>query len=234
MQAKVTVFNIEFMNKEEINTTEEMFEGLKDEISGLKKNIEFIKSAVNGMKELIENSLSKKPQSPEDVKKDKEHFHSLSDAIKQTMTSYNKKLESIDNNHHLIVAKLEKLHETMDVKSGKTLFDKINNMSRASGISIYIEFLLAMAIVAILSFACMLHWKSLAEQNEENAMKYRIVRVHGGASAMDIEWMDSVYLVQDQHVIDKIEKKVDVFEKLSKQKADSIIHKMSRRKEMIN
>jgi uncharacterized protein YoxC len=215
------------MIKEENSTAVEMFEGLKDEISGIKKNTETVKSAVDGLKELINSQFDRITPTPDVIETRRKIVQTFDGNIRITKAS-------VDSGCKDIKEQLKGLQETVDKKSGNSLFGRISQMSCATGITVYVEFILLMAVVMIFSIIGMWHWKSVAEQNEDNAMKYRCIRAHGVASSHDIEWLDSIYLLHDQRVIDRIENKVDFFENLSKQKADSIIHKMDRNKQMIN
>jgi hypothetical protein len=221
--------------KEEAMGFADMYEGLKELITS--KNDK--EQANNSLLVEIAKRLSAlekgiKPLDDEQhakIEKSRQEFNEAFLAIAHVAKSNDKKLTGMANNQLRLVRIWHKLLKPKCSNVIWRLIYRICHKPFNSMAAFFVEVIIIIAFfVGILAWS-QNHWKDVAIQNEENAMKYRFIRSKGWATSNMIYWLDSVYVVHSDNDIENVELHVKDFELLRKKHYDSEIRKSQQKKQ---
>lgn len=208
----------------------DMYEGLKELITS-KNNKEQANNSLlveiakrlsaleNGIKSLDDERRAK-------IENSRKEFNEAFKTIAHVAKSNNKKLTGMANNQLRLVRIWHKMLKPKCSSVIWRLIYRICHKPFNSLAAFFVEVIIIVAFfVGILAWS-QNHWKEVAEQNEDNAMKYRFIRSKGWATTNSIFWLDSIYRVHDDENIERVEQQAKEFELLQEQKSDSIIRKI--------
>ena len=130
-------------------------------------------------------------------------------------------VKSIDK---LVASVLTMLHEWQEQKEHPQPQEQIHRHSfdiRSSKVFTYMVVTTAICFVSLVGNYFL--WQS-KQQNKDDALKFRIIRVWRGCSSKDILWLNDVFDInRNENTIRKIKKATDSYDMELKQKADSLM-----------
>lgn len=221
--------------KEEAMGFADMYEGLKELITSKNDKEQANNSLlVEIAKRLSALEKSIKPLDDEQrakIEKSRQEFNEVFRTIAHVAKSNDKKLTGMANNQLRLVRIWHKLLKPKCSSVIWRLIYRICHKPFNSLAAFFIEVIIIIAFFVGMLAWSQNHWKEVAIQNEENAMKYRFIRSKGWATSNMIYWLDSVYVVHSDNDIENVELHVKDFELLQKKHYDSEIRKSQQKKQ---
>ena len=209
------------------NNTFVLFEEIKNKLDTIYRELKELKEKENGSVSLPVQSTPAQI----DEQKEQELLNQYEQRTKEVINKYigvqvrikDEEAKSIDK---LVASVLTMLHEWQEKKehpiSQKLLHRHRFDIKSSKAFT-------TMVAVSMLCFVSLVGnyflWQS-KQQYEDDALKFRIIRVWRGCSPKEILWLNDVFDIhRDEKIIKLIKKKADGYDQQLKQKADSLMQK---------
>ena len=209
------------------NNTFVLFEEIKNKLETIYKELKELKEKENSSVSLPVQSTP--AQSAE--QKEQELLNQYEQRTKDVINKYIRvqvriKDEEAKSMDKLVASVLTMLHEWQEKKEHPIPQEHFHRHSfdiKSSKVFTY------MVAVSVLCFVSLIGnyflWQS-KQQNKDDALKFRIIRVWRGCSPKEILWLNDVFDIhRDEKIIKLIKEKVDGYDQQLKQKADSLMQK---------
>ncbi len=216
----------------------EMFEALKDLIASknkegqsnkallieIAKRLDAIEKAVNPLTTEQREKLAKSRT---------EYYESVK-RIANVAKSDDAKLNQIADNQLRLVQIWHKMLKPKCTSNIWRLIYRICHKPLNSMVCLAVETIGVLAFFLGISAFSQSYWKDVAKQNVENSVKYRFIRAKDWASLNMIQWLDSVYNVHDDDMINRIEQQAMVYEFKQQKHFDHVIRDSQRKKQQMH
>ncbi len=215
----------------------EMFEALKDLIISKNKEDQSVKSILlEVVKKLDAFEKTHRPESDEQREESNKKFQNFIQdfhEMKSLAASINQHANIQEKALHRLIDVLRSLFRPKLRSRIWRLLYKLAHKPFATITSLYLTIL--GSLIVLLAFATYNgeYWKDKAKANVENSMKFRFIRAKGWASLNMIQWLDSVYNVHDEDMIDRIEQEAKAYEFKQQKHFDYVIRDSERKKQQI-
>ena len=209
------------------NNTFVLFEEIKNKLETIYRELKELKEKENGSVSLPVQSTSAQT----DEQKEQELLNQYEQRTKEVINKYigvqvrikDEEAKSMDK---LVPSVLTMLHEWKEQKEQPQPQEHIHKHSFDIKSS---KAFTTMVAVSVLCFVSLVGnyflWQS-KQQNKDDALKFRIIRVWRGCSPKEILWLNDVFDIhRDEKIIKLIKKKADGYDQQLKQKADSLMQK---------
>ena len=209
------------------NNTFVLFEEIKNKLETIYKELKELKEKENSSVSLPVQSTP--AQSAE--QKEQELLNQYEQRTKDVINKYIRvqvriKDEEAKSMDKLVASVLTMLHEWQEKKEHPIPQEHFHRHSfdiKSSKVFTY------MVAVSVLCFVSLIGnyflWQS-KQQNKDDALKFRIIRIWRGCSPKEILWLNDVFDIhRDEKIIKLIKEKVDGYDQQLKQKADSLMQK---------
>ena len=200
----------------------------------IKNKLETIYRELKGLKEK-ENSSVSFPIPPQQVEsgkqQDQELLNQYEQRTKDVLNKYidvqvrikDEEAKSIDK---LVENVLTMLHEWQENKEHPIPQEHIHRHSFDLKSSKVFTYMVAVPILCLVSLVSNYFLWQRKQQYEDDALKFRIIRVWRGCSPKEILWLNDVFDIhRDEKIIKLIKEKADGYDQQLKQKADSLMQK---------
>ena len=132
-----------------------------------------------------------------------------------------KKAKSMDK---LVASVLTMLHEWQENKEHPIPQEHIHRYSFDIKSSKVFTYMVAVSVLCFVSLVGNYFLWQSKQQNKDDALKFRIIRVWRGCSPKEILWLNDVFDIhRNEKIIKLIKKKADDYDMELKQKADSLM-----------
>ena len=207
------------------NNTFVLFEEIKNKLETIYRELKELKEKENNSISLPTPAISVQDNGLQDQEQLKQYElqtkEILNKYIATQMRIKDEEAESIDK---LVASVLSMLHEWQEQKEHPQPQEQIHRHS------FDIRSLKVFTTVVAVSILCVVSlvgnyflWQS-KQQNKDDALKFRIIRVWRGCSSKDILWLNDVFDInRNENTIRKIKKATDSYDMELKQKADSLM-----------
>lgn len=209
------------------NNTFVLFEDIKNKLETIYKELKELKEKENSSVSLPVQSTP--AQSAE--QKEQELLNQYEQRTKDVINKYigvqvrikDEEAKSIDK---LVASVLTMLHEWKEQKEQPQPQEHIHKHSFDIKSSKVFTYVVITAVVCLASLVGNFWlWQSKQQYNDD-ALKFRIIRVWRGCSPKEILWLNDVFDIhRDEKIIKLIKKKADGYDQQLKQKADSLMQK---------
>ena len=126
----------------------------------------------------------------------------------------------------LVASVLTMLHEWQEQKEHPQPQELVHRHSFDIKSSKVFTYMVAVSILCFVSLVSNYFLCQRKQQYEDDALKFRIIRVWRGCSSKEILWLNDVFDIhRDEKIIKLIKKKADGYDQQLKQKADSLMQK---------
>ena len=209
------------------NNTFVLFEEIKNKLETIYKELKELKEKENSSVSLPVQSTP--AQSAE--QKEQELLNQYEQRTKDVINKYIRvqvriKDEEAKSMDKLVASVLTMLHEWQEKKEHPIPQEHFHRHSfdiKSSKVFTY------MVAVSVLCFVSLIGnyflWQS-KQQNKDDALKFRIIRVWRGCSPKEILWLNDVFDIhRNKTAIKNIKKQIDGYELGLKQKADSLMQR---------
>ena len=207
------------------NNTFVLFEEIKNKLETIYRELKELKEKKN-----ISVSL---PVSSTPVQSDGQREEALLNQYEQrTKALLNKyidvqvriKDEEAKSIDRLTASVLNMLHEWQEQKEYPQPQEQIHRHSFDIKSSKVFTTVVAVSILCVVSLVGNYFLWQSKQQNKDDALKFRIIRVWRGCSSKDILWLNDVFDInRNENTIRKIKKATDSYDMELKQKADSLM-----------
>ena len=196
----------------------------------IKNKLETIYRELNELKEKKNNSAFLPVQSTptqSDEQKEQELLNQYEMRIKAVFNKYigvqvrikDEEAKSIDK---LVASVLTMLHEWQEQKEHPQPQEQIHKHSFDIKSSKVFTYMVAVSVLCFVSLVGNYFLWQRKQQYEDDALKFRIIRVWRGCSPKEILWLNDVFDIhRDEKIIKLIKEKADGYDQQLKQKADS-------------
>ena len=209
------------------NNTFVLFEEIKNKLETIYKELKELKEKENSSVSLPVQSTP--AQSAE--QKEQELLNQYEQRTKDVINKYigvqvrikDEEAKSIDK---LVASVLTMLHEWKEQKEQPQPQEHIHKHSFDIKSSKVFTYVVITAVVCLASLVGNFWlWQSKQQYNDD-ALKFRIIRVWRGCSPKEILWLNDVFDIhRDEKIIKLIKEKADGYDQQLKQKADSLMQK---------
>lgn len=209
------------------NNTFVLFEEIKNKLETIYKELKELKEKENSSVSLPIQSTP--AQSAE--QKEQELLNQYEQRTKDVINKYigvqvrikDEEAKSMDK---LVASVLTMLHEWQEKKEHPIPQEHIHRHSFDIKSSKAFTYMVAVSVLCFVSLiGNYFLWQS-KQQNKDDALKFRIIRVWRGCSPKEILWLNDVFDIhRDEKIIKLIKEKVDGYDQQLKQKADSLMQK---------
>ena len=209
------------------NNTFVLFEEIKNKLETIYRELKELKEKENSSVSLPVQSTP--AQSAE--QKDQELLNQYEQRTKDVINKYigvqvrikDEEAKSMDK---LVASVLTMLHEWQEKKEHPIPQEHIHRHSFDIKSSKAFTYMVAVSVLCFVSLiGNYFLWQS-KQQNKDDALKFRIIRVWRGCSPKEILWLNDVFDIhRDEKIIKLIKEKVDGYDQQLKQKADSLMQK---------
>ena len=209
------------------NNTFVLFEEIKNKLETIYRELKELKEKVN-------NSASLPVQStPAQTKEQKEQelLNQYEQRTKEVINKYigvqvrikDEEAKSMDK---LVASVLTMLHEWQEKKEHPIPQEHIHRHSFDIKSSKVFTYMVAVSVLCFVSLAGNYFLWQSKQQNKDDALKFRIIRVWRGCSPKEILWLNDVFDIhRNENTIRNIKKKTDGYDLELKQKADSLMQR---------
>ena len=209
------------------NNTFVLFEEIKNKLETIYRELKELKEKENSSVSLPVQSTP--AQSAE--QKDQELLNQYEQRTKDVINKYIEvqvriKDEEAKSMDKLVASVLTMLHEWQEKKEHPIPQEHIYRHSFDIKSSRVFTTVVAVSIICFISLVgnCFL-WQS-KQQNKDDALKFRIIRVWRGCSPKEILWLNDVFDIhRNENAIRKIKKATNSYDMELKQKADSLMQR---------
>ena len=209
------------------NNTFVLFEEIKNKLETIYRELKELKEKENGSVSLpVQSTLAQS-----DEQKEQELLNQYEQRTKEVINKYigvqvrikNEEAKSMDK---LVASVLTMLHEWQKQKEHPQPQEHIHRHSFDIKSSKVFTTVVAMSIICFISLVGNYFLWQSKQQDKDDALKFRIIRVWRGCSSKEILWLNDVFDIhRNEKIIKLIKKKADDYDMELKQKADSLMQK---------
>lgn len=209
------------------NNTFVLFEEIKNKLETIYRELKELKEKVNNSASLPVSSTTVES----DEQQKQELLNQYEQRTKEVINKYigvqvrikDEEAKSMDK---LVASVLTMLHEWQEQKEHPQPQEHIHRHSfdiKASKVFITV---VAVSILCLISLVGNYFLLQSKQQHEDDALKFRIIRVWRGCSPKEILWLNEVFDIhRDEKIIKLIKEKADGYNLQLKSKADSLMQK---------
>ena len=207
------------------NNTFVLFEEIKNKLETIYRELKELKEKENGSVSLpVQSTLA---QSDEQ----QELLNQYEQRTKEVINKYigvqvrikDEEAKSMDK---LVSSVLTMLHEWQENKEHPIPQEHILRHCFDLKSSKVFTYMVAVSVLCFVSLVSNYFLWQRKQQYEDDALKFRIIRVWRGCSPKEILWLNDVFDIhRDEKIIKLIKEKVDGYDQQLKQKADSLMQK---------
>ena len=207
------------------NNTFVLFEEIKNKLETIYRELKELKEKENNSISLPTPAISVQDnglQGQEQLKQyELQTKEILNKYIATQMRIKDEEAESIDK---LVASVLSMLHEWQEQKEHPQPQELLHRHSFDIKSSKVFTTVVAVSILCVVSLVGNYFLWQSKQQNKDDALKFRIIRVWRGCSSKDILWLNDVFDInRNENTIRKIKKATDSYDMELKQKADSLM-----------
>lgn len=207
------------------NNTFVLFEEIKNKLETIYRELKELKEKENGSVSLpVQSTLTQS-----DEQKEQELLNQYELRTKELINKYigvqvrikDEEAKSIDK---LVASVLTMLHEWQENKEHPQPQEQIHRHSFDIKSSKVFTYMVAVSVLCFVSLVGNYFLWQSKQQNKDDALKFRIIRVWRGCSPKEILWLNDVFDIhRNENTIRKIKKATDSYDMELKQKADSLM-----------
>ena len=209
------------------NNTFVLFEEIKNKLETIYRELKELKEKENGSVSLPV------PSTPvqRDEQQEQELLNQYEQRTKDVLNEYigvqvrikDEEAKSMDK---LVSSVLTMLHEWQENKEHPIPQEHIHRHSFDIKSSRVFTTVVAVSIICFISLVGNYFLWQSKQQNKDDALKFRIIRVWRGCSPKEILWLNDVFDIhRNENTIRNIKKKTDGYDLELKQKADSLVQR---------
>mgnify|MGYP003085802281 FL=1 len=209
------------------NNTFVLFEEIKNKLETIYRELKELKEKENGSVSLpVQSTLAQS-----DEQKEQELLNQYEQRTKEVINKYigvqvrikDEEAKSMDK---LVASVLTMLHEWQEKKEHPIPQELLHRHSFDIKSSRVFTTVVAVSIICFISLVGNYFLWQSKQQNKDDALKFRIIRVWRGCSPKEILWLNDVFDIhRDEKIIKLIKEKADGYDQQLKQKADSLMQK---------
>jgi len=209
------------------NNTFVLFEEIKNKLETIYRELKELKEKENGSVSLPIQSTP----AQSDEQKDQELLNQYEQRTKDVINKYigvqvRIKGEEAKSMDKLVASVLTMLHEWQEKKEHPIPQEHIHRHSFDIKSSRVFTTVVAVSIICFISLVGNYFLWQSKQQNKDDALKFRIIRVWRGCSPKEILWLNDVFDIhRNENTIRNIKKKTDGYDLELKQKADSLVQR---------
>ena len=209
------------------NNTFVLFEEIKNKLETIYRELKELKEKKNGSASLLVQSTP----TQSDEQKEQELLYQYEQRTKEVINKYigvqvrikDEEAKSMDK---LVASVLTMLHEWQEQKELPIPQEHIHRHSFDIKSSRVFTTVVAVSIICFISLVGNYFLWQSKQQNKDDALKFRIIRVWRGCSPKEILWLNDVFDIhRDEKIIKLIKEKADNYDMELKQKADSLMQR---------
>ena len=209
------------------NNTFVLFEEIKNKLETIYRELKELKEKENSSVSLPIQSTP----AQSDEQKDQELLNQYEQRTKDVINKYigvqvrikDEEAKSMDK---LVASVLTMLHEWQEKKEHPIPQEHIHRHSFDIKSSRVFTTVVAVSIICFISLVGNYFLWQSKQQNKDDALKFRIIRVWRGCSPKEILWLNDVFDIhRNENTIRNIKKKTDGYDLELKQKADSLVQR---------
>ena len=207
------------------NNTFVLFEEIKNKLETIYRELKELKEKENGSVSLpVQSTLA---QSDEQQELLNQYEQRTKDVINKyigvQVRIKDEKAKSMDK---LVASVLTMLHEWQENKEHPIPQEHIHRHSFDIKSSRVFTTVVAVSIICFISLVGNYFLWQSKQQNKDDALKFRIIRVWRGCSPKEILWLNDVFDIhRNEKIIKLIKEKADDYDMELKQKADSLMQR---------
>ena len=209
------------------NNTFVLFEEIKNKLETIYRELKELKEKKNGSVSLpVPSTLAQS-----DEQKEQELLNQYEQRTKEVINKYigvqvRIKDEEAKSMDELVASVLTMLHEWQEQKEHPQPQELVHRHSFDIKSSKVFTYMVAVSILCFVSLVGNYFLWQNKQQNKDDALKFRIIRIWRGCSSKEILWLNDVFDIhRDEKNIKLIKKKADGYDQQLKQKADSLMQK---------
>jgi len=209
------------------NNTFVLFEEIKNKLETIYRELKELKEKENGSVSLPVQSTP----AQSDEQKEQELLNQYEQRTKEVINKYigvqvrikDEEAKSMDK---LVASVLTMLHEWQEKKEHPIPQEHIHRHSFDIKSSKVFTYMVAVSVLCFVSLVGNYFLWQSKQQNKDDALKFRIIRVWRGCSPKEILWLNDVFNIhRNKTAIKNIKKQIDGHELGLKQKADSLMQR---------
>lgn len=209
------------------NNTFVLFEEIKNKLETIYRELKELKEKKNGSASLLVQSTP----TQSDEQKEQELLYQYEQRTKEVINKYigvqvrikDEEAKSMDK---LVASVLTMLHEWQEQKELPIPQEHIHRHSFDIKSSRVFTTVVAVSIICFISLVGNYFLWQSKQQNKDDALKFRIIRVWRGCSPKEILWLNDVFDIhRNEKIIKLIKEKADDYDMELKQKADSLMQR---------
>ena len=207
------------------NNTFVLFEEIKNKLETIYRELKKLKEKENSSASFPVPSTSVQ----HDDQQEQEWLNQYEQRIKEVINKYigvqvrikDEEAKSIDK---LVASVLTMLHEWQEQKEHPQPQEQIHRHSFDIKSSKVFTYMVAVSVLCFVSLVGNYFLWQSKQQNKDDALKFRIIRVWRGCSPKEILWLNDVFDIhRNEKIIKLIKEKADDYDMELKQKADSLM-----------
>ena len=207
------------------NNTFVLFEAIKNKLETIYKEVKELKEKENGSVSLPVQSTP----AQSDEQKEQELLNQYEQRTKEVINKYigvqvrikDEKAKSMDK---LVASVLTMLHEWQENKEHPIPQEHIHRHSFDLKSSKVFTYMVAVSVLCFVSLVSNYFLWQRKQQYEDDALKFRIIRVWRGCSPKEILWLNEVFDIhRNETAIKNIKKEIDGYDLKLKHKVDSLM-----------
>ena len=209
------------------NNTFVLFEEIKNKLETIYRELKELKEKENSSVSLPVQSTP--AQSAE--QKEQELLNQYEQRTKEVINKYigvqvRIKDEEAKFMDKLVASVLTMLHEWQEKKEHPIPQELLHRHSFDIKSSKVFTYMVAVSVLCFVSLVGNYFLWQSKQQNKDDALKFRIIRVWRGCGSKEILWLNDVFDIhRDEKIIKLIKEKADGYDQQLKQKADSLMQK---------
>ena len=209
------------------NNTFVLFEEIKNKLETIYRELKELKEKENASVSLPVTSTTVQS----DEQKDQELLNQYEQRTKEVINKYigvqvRIKDEEAKSMDELVASVLTMLHEWQEQKEHPQPQELVHRHSFDIKSSKVFTYMVAVSILCFVSLVGNYFLWQNKQQNKDDALKFRIIRVWRGCSSKEILWLNDVFDIhRNEKIIKLIKEKADDYDMELKQKADSLMQK---------
>ena len=209
------------------NNTFVLFEEIKNKLETIYRELKELKEKENGSVSLPAQSTPAQT----DEQKEQELLNQYEQRTKEVINKYigvqvrikDEEAKSMDK---LVASVLTMLHEWQEKKEHPIPQEHIHRHSFEIKSSRVFTTVVAEFIICFISLVGNYFLWQSKQQNKDDALKFRIIRVWRGCSPKEVLWLNDVFDIhRNEKIIKLIKEKADDYDMELKQKADSLMQR---------
>ena len=209
------------------NNTFVLFEEIKNKLETIYRELKELKEKENSSASFPVPSTSVQ----HDDQQEQEWLNQYEQRTKEVINKYigvqvRIKDEEAKTMDKLVASVLTMLHEWQENKEHPIPQEHIHRHSFDLKSSKVFTYMVAVSVLCFVSLVGNYFLWQSKQQNKDDALKFRIIRVWRGCSPKEILWLNDVFDIhRDEKIIKLIKEKADGYDQQLKQKADSLMQK---------